>query len=316
MSQSLHVIFGTGPVGLAIMDALCAERQSNIRMVNRSGKTSEPLPEGVELVNGDASDAAFVLEAAQGADYIYNALNPRYSQWLELFPGLQANLIAAAEANGSKLVVMENLYGYGDPNGESMTEETPLNVHTRKGMLRREMYHDLMAAHNEGRVQVVVGRASDFIGARVQVSMMGGDTVIVPLLNGKAAQIMGNVDMPHSYTYMPDIGRGLVALALADDTYGQVWHLPTSPALTTRQLLEMICEQAGVQYKTMVLHPWLLRFFGLFNPDAGELVEMIYEFETPFIVDDSKFRARFGWGATDNETVIRETVAWFQQAAH
>lgn len=57
---------------------------------------------------------------------------------------------------------------------------------------------------------------------------------------------------------------------------------------------------------------WLLRIIGLFNPDAGELAEMVYEFEKPFIIDDSKFVGRFEWHATGLETVMRETVAWFK----
>ncbi len=311
-NNNLHVIFGTGPVGMAIMDALCTEGITNIRMVNRSGRTAEPLPQNVELVSGDASDPAFATEAAQGASIVYNALNPPYSKWLDLFPGLQSAVITGAEAAGAKLVVMENLYGYGDPEGEPMREDTPYNAHTRKGKLRVQMHHDLMATHNAGRVPVIVGRASDFIGPRVMQSAMGGDLVLKPVVQGKAAQFVGDVDMPHSYTYMPDIGRALVALALADDTTGQVWHLPTPAATTSRELLERLYAEAGHDVKIQVAPKWLLRIIGLFQPNVGEVVEMTYEFETPFIIDDTKFRDRFRWGATDLDTVVRNTVAWFK----
>jgi len=307
----LHVIFGTGPVGMAVMDALCAEDITNIRMVNRSGRTAEPLPENVELVSGDAAAPAFAIQAAEGAAYVYNALNPPYSKWLDLFPGLQSAVLAGAEAAGAKLVVMENLYGYGDPDGQPMREDTPYNAHTRKGKLRVQMHHDLIAAHEAGRVQVVVARASDFIGPRVMQSAMGGTFVIEAAVQGKAAQVFGDVDMPHSYTYMPDIGRALVALALDDDAYGQVWHIPTPQATTSRELLKMIYAEAGHPPKMQVVPKFLLQFVGIFQPDTGEVVEMLYEFETPFIIDDSKFTARYGWGATDMQTVVRETVAWF-----
>ena len=60
----------------------------------------------------------------------------------------------------------------------------------------------------------------------------------------------------------------------------------------------------------------MLRLIGLFNPAAGEMVEMFYEFEEPFVIDDAKFVDRFGWGATDLSIVIRDTVAWFQQGAN
>lgn len=309
---NLHVIFGTGPVGMAILDALRAEGRTNIRLVNRSGRTSEPLPDGVELANGDAADPGFAVQAAAGASIVYNALNPPYSQWLDQFPGLQAGVIAGAEAAGAKLVVIENLYGYGDPQGQPMREDTPNNAHTRKGALRVQMHRDLMAAHDAGRVPVVVGRASDFIGPRVMQSAMGGDLVLNAVVQGKAAQVVGNVDMPHSYTYMPDIGRALVALAHTDDAYGQVWHLPTPPATPSRELLERLYAEAGTTFKMQAAPKWLLHIVGIFQPDVREIVEMLYEFETPFIIDDSKFTARFGWGATDMATVVRDTVAWFK----
>lgn len=311
MSNNLHVIFGTGPVGMAIMDELVA-KAIPVRMVNRSGKTAEPLPAGVELLSGDVADPAFAIHAAAGATVLYNAVNPAYSKWVERFPPLQAGAIAAAKANQAKLVVMDNLYMYGDPHGLPMNEQHPHRAHTKKGKLRAQMAADLLAAHNDGRVQVVVGRASDFIGPRVSAAAMGGDLVIKAALKGKAAQVVGNIDTPHSYTYMPDIGRALVTLATHDDAFGQVWHLPTPKAVSTRHMLELIYAEAGQPLKIQVAPKWLLRIIGLFNPDAGELVEMVYEFEKPFIIDDSKFVGRFAWHATGLETVIGETVAWFK----
>lgn len=312
MSNELHVVFGTGPVGMSIMDALYAKGHS-IRMVNRSGRTSEPLPEGVELINGDASYKDFTSEAAQGASVIYHTLNPRYSRWVDLFPGLQASVVAATEATGAKLVVMENLYMYGDPQGVPMTEERPHNAQTVKGQLRSRMTRDLMEAHEAGRIRVVIGRASDFIGPRVMESTMGGKYVFQPALEGKAAQVFGNPDMPHSYTYMPDIGRALVALGAHDDALGQVWHMPTPKAIPTRQLLELIFAEIGRPFKQQRVSKLMLRFAGMFNKDAGEVIEMVYQFETPFVIDDSKFVEHFGWGATDIKTVVEQTVAWFQK---
>jgi nucleoside-diphosphate-sugar epimerase len=311
MSDKLHVIFGTGPVGMAILDELAKQGQ-RVRMVNRSGKTSEPLPSGVEVMAGNVADPAFASHAAAGASVIYNALNPAYSQWVALFAALQAGAIAAAAANHAKLVVMDNLYMYGDPQGQPMSEERPHQAHTKKGQLRAAMARDLLAAHHAGRVQVVVGRAADFIGPRVWVSALGGDLVIKPAVQGKAAQVVGDIDTPHSYTYMPDIGRALVALAADERAFGQVWHLPTPPAVSTRRMLELIYAAAGHPLKVQVAPKWLLRLVGLFNPDAREVVEMVYEFEQPFLIDDRKFRHHFGWGATDLETVIGETVGWFQ----
>jgi len=51
---------------------------------------------------------------------------------------------------------------------------------------------------------------------------------------------------------------------------------------------------------------------GLFVPEAKETVEMMYEFDKPFIIDSSKFERTFGLKATPMREAIRETVAWFK----
>ena len=114
----LHVVYGTGPVGMAVMDAL-VRRGRRVRMVNRSGRSD--VPEGVEVVGGDATDGAFAREASEGASVVYFALNPPYTQWTELFPPLQAGVIEGAAAAGAKLIAVENLYMYGLTGGRPLT---------------------------------------------------------------------------------------------------------------------------------------------------------------------------------------------------
>lgn len=307
----LHVIFGTGPVGLAIMDEL-RTRDVNIRLVNRSGKVSESLPSGVDLVHGDASDPAFATQAAQGAAVIYFALNPPYHLWTDLFPPLQASVITATEANSAKLVVMENVYMYGDTDGEPIHEGLPHSATTRKGALRARMHADLMQAHHDGRVRVVVGRASDFYGPHVKLSA-GGDMIFGNLAAGKSAQFIGDPNQRHTYTYMPDVGKALVTLGAHDDTFGEVWHIPNAPAMTTREIVERAASQFGTDAKIQVMPNWMLRILGLFIKSLGEFPEMMYEFEKPFIVESQKFETHFGVKATPIELGIQETVNWYQQ---
>jgi uncharacterized protein YbjT (DUF2867 family) len=107
-----HVIFGTGAIGLATLDAL-RRRGERVRLVNRSG--TAPVPDDIEVLGGDASDPAFTTAAAHGAQVVYQTLNPPYPKWVELFPALQASVLAAAQAAGARLVSMENVYMYGAP---------------------------------------------------------------------------------------------------------------------------------------------------------------------------------------------------------
>jgi uncharacterized protein YbjT (DUF2867 family) len=134
MTTPRHMIFGTGAIGLATLDALRC-RGAPVRMVNRSG--TAPVPDDIEILAGDASDPAFTTAAAEGAQVVYQTLNPPYHQWLELFPGLQASVLAAAQASGARLVSMENVYMYGRPEGQPLTETHVCRPHQEGEAARR-----------------------------------------------------------------------------------------------------------------------------------------------------------------------------------
>jgi nucleoside-diphosphate-sugar epimerase len=306
----LHVIFGTGAVGMSVMDELIRRGPRRVRMVNRSGRAR--VPDGVEVVGGDATDEAFAREASEGASVVYFALNPPYDKWPELFPPLQAGVIEGAASAGAKLVAMENLYMYGPTGGRPLTEDLPYAPNTRKGSVRAIMSEELMEAHTSGRVRVAIGRASDSFGPRVLVSA-AGEQVFGRAVDGKSAQLAGDPDQPHTYTYAPDVGRGLVILGEHEEALGQAWHLPSPETLTTREFVEMIFEELGKPARVQAAPKILLRAIGLFNPGIRETIEMLYEFEEPFVVDHSKFEEAFGEQATPLRESIRGTVRWYRE---
>jgi nucleoside-diphosphate-sugar epimerase len=307
-NEGIHVVFGTGPVGLAVMDEL-VRKGERVWMVNRSGRAS--VPHGVEVVGGDATDPTFTREASDGASVVYFALNPPYNKWPELFPPLQAGVLEGAASAGAKLIAMENLYMYGPTAGRPLTEDLPYAPNTRKGMVRATMSEELMEAHSSGKVRVAIGRASDYFGPRVLVSA-AGEQVFGRAVRGKSAQVAGDPDQPHTYTYVPDIGRGLAILGEREEALGQAWHLPSPETLTTREFVEMIFEEVGEPARIQAAPKILLRAMGLFNPGMRELIEMLYEFEEPFVVDHSKFEEAFGEHATLLKGAIGETVRWYR----
>jgi nucleoside-diphosphate-sugar epimerase len=305
----LHVVFGTGAVGMSVMDELVG-RGKRVRMVNRSGRAR--VPDGVEVVGGDATDEVFAREASEGASVVYFALNPPYDKWPELFPPLQAGVLEGAASAGAKLIAMENLYMYGPTEGRPITEDLPHAPNTRKGAVRAMMSKELMEAHRSGRVRLAIGRASDYFGPRVLTSA-AGEQVFGRAVQGKSAQVAGDPDQPHTYTYVPDIGKGLVILGEREEALGQAWHLPSPETVTTRQFVEMIFEEIGKPARVQAAPKILLRAMGLFNPALREIVEMLYEFEEPFVVDDSRFEREFGEQATPLREAIQRTVRWYRE---
>jgi nucleoside-diphosphate-sugar epimerase len=308
-----HVIFGTGAIGLATFDAL-RRRGETARLVNRSG--SARVPDDVEVVGGDARDPAFTTAVTRGARVIYQTLNPPYAEWTSQFPLLQAGVLAAAEAAGARLVSMENVYMYGRPAGRPLTEDRAYDAHTRKGQLRGRMARQLLAAHDAGRVEVAIGRASDYFGPRGGAQSNLGDRLFPAALAGKTASVLGDPDQPHTYTYIPDVGEGLAVLGEHPGAPGQVWHLPNDPATrTTRQLVDIAYRQAGQKRgRLRTLPPLLLRALGLFDPAMRELVEMQYLFAEPFVVDSSKIADELGVVATPVEQALADTLGDYRTA--
>lgn len=308
--SDLHVIFGTGAIGRAIAAELIG-RGKTVRMLNRSGKLAE-APAGVELCAADLYDAAQVREITQGAAVVYQSAQPAYFQWPEKFPALQAAIIEGLTDSGTKLVLVENLYMYGETNGIPMTEAMPYNAQTRKGKTRGEMSKAAFAAHAAGKLRVTAGRGADFFGPWGLSSTLG-ERAIPPLLRGKPASLVGNIDLPHTYTFVNDFGRALVVLGERDEADGQAWHVPNdTPRVTQRQMVDLLAEAAGVEAKTSAMGKWMMMLGGLFIPEARESVEMMYQFEQPFIVDSSRFEQTFGMKASPLKEAIQQTVAWYK----
>ena len=308
MESDLHVVFGTGPVGMATVELLAAGGR-RVRVVNRSGRAE--VPAGVEVRGGDAADPAFSTNAAAGAAVVYQCLNPPYTRWPELFPPLQAGVLDGASATGAKLVAMENLYMYGPTEGAPLTEDLPYAATGRKGKTRAQMAQDLLRTHRSGRVRVAIGRASDYFGPHGRLSAMG-ERVFDPALKGKKAQVMGDPDQPHTYSYIPDIAKGLVILGERGEADGEVWHLPNAPAITTSQFIEQVYMAAGTEPGIQAMSRFLVKLVGLINGTIRELDEMLYEFEEPFVVDSGKFQRAFGDHATPLSEAIPATVEWFR----
>ncbi|MEX0171401.1 NAD-dependent epimerase/dehydratase family protein [Streptomyces sp. LMG1-1-1.1] len=307
-----HVIFGSGAVGTAVAEALVRQGES-VRMVNRSGRAD--VPDGVEVAAGDATDPAFTTAVAAGAAVVYQALNPPYHRWQQEFPALQAGVLAAAEAAGARMVSMDNVYSYGPPAGRPFTEETPDAATTRKGRLRGRMAQDLLAAHKAGRVEVAIGRASDYFGPRGGAQSNLGDLVFPALLAGRAATVLGDPDQPHTYTFIPDIGESLALLGHHPDAPGRIWHLPNDPhTRTTRELVDLAHRTTG-RHGTARLRrmpSFALYAIGAVNRTVRELIEMQYEFAEPFVVDSTLIRDRLGAVATPSEEALERTVAAYR----
>jgi nucleoside-diphosphate-sugar epimerase len=296
------------------------DQGKRVRVVTTSGARKH-LSERVEIVRGDATDPDDARRVTAGATHVYNCTNPRdYHRWPEQFPPLQRGVLESASANGAKLIVMENLYMYGPHEGAPMTENMPMCGHGSRSTTRVQMTEELFDAHRRGKVRAVSVRASDLFGPYVTESLVG-ERLFTPVLAGKPAQLLANLDILHSISFVRDVGRALVVVGADDRALGRAWHAPNAPAVTLREFVRVIGEEAGVTPRVAALPRMavrtLLPMLSLFTPPLRGLEENLYIGYEPYIVDHSQYAQLFGDHATSLREAIRETVRWYRtHSAH
>ena len=306
--SDLHVVFGTGPLGLAVMREL-RRRGKPVRMINRSSRVRFEKDPRTEVGGIDAADPARTREVCEGAAVVYHCVGLPYPRWTE-FPAIAAGIVEGAASAGARLVYADNLYAYGALD-RPMTEDLPLSATTTKGRIRAGIAQSLMSAHKAGKVRVAIGRGSDFFGPFVTDAAMMGSRVFGRALAGKSAQAIGNPDRLHTYTFIDDFGKALVTLGERDEALGKAWHVPSAPATTTRSFVEKVYGALGQRPRLSTAPRFAMVLLGRFDENVRELREMFYQFERDFVMDSSRFESIFGMQATPPDEAIRQTLEWY-----
>lgn len=306
-ATDLHVVLGAGPAGSTLAGEL-ARRGHAVRLVDRSGIGA--TPEGVTRARGDVGTVDGARAAIKGAAVVYHCVNVAYHQQIDLMPGIQDAVLGAVEAEDARLVVLDTLYPYGETHGQVMTEDTPWNATSAKGGMRAALDAKYLAVHRDGRARVVLGRSADFVGPGVLNSTLGG-TVFPGALTGTDVLGLGDIDLPHSYTDIRDVASGLATLGEHPDGDGRVWHLPTAPARTTREIFQQIERQVGQPLKTTIMSE--ARPFGPFDEVfMGSYAELFYQHTEPQVMDSTAIQEAFGLQPIALDTTLDDTLAWYR----
>jgi len=208
-------------------------------------------------------------------------------------------------------VMMDNLYAFGPGAPMPMAEHTPMNATGPKGSTRRTMAQDLLDAHAAGRLRATLARASDFYGPEVKGSAMG-ERVVPRVLVGKKVSLLGELDVPHSLSYMPDVVRTLITIATDERAWGKPWHVPNAPAVTQREAVQALAAAAGTSVKVATVPKAMVRALGLVVPMMRGLTETWYQFDSPWITDSTLTEQTFGLRATSLAEGAAATVAWWK----
>ena len=306
-AQALYVVTGAGPVGWTVAEQLAAAGH-RVRVLTRSG--SGPDHPRVEKVAVDVSDPARLGGLFRGAKAVFHCIHgSQYTArvWAEELPRAEEAVLAAAGEAGAVVVFPESLYSYSEPD-RPMTEEGPREALGGKRGVRTQLLK-ARAASATDTVSVV---ASDFFGPRVRLSH-AGERVVKPVLAGKPLMVIGNAGVPHSFTYVPDLAAAMIRAAQDPALWNRVWHTPTGPALSQREIAAAFAAAAGARAPRVSAIPgWALRTMGLFSPGTRELAETLYQFERPFVMDSRASEAALGLRPTPLTEAAAATVAWWR----
>ncbi len=305
----IHVVAGLGPVGRAVIDELVARRLPARAVVHHAAAN---LPSEVDVVEADITDPDAVRRALAGAAVVYHAASAPYHRWPELLPPLMRGVLGGAAATGARIVYADNLYAYGPVDGP-LTEDLASRATGPNGRVRAALADQLLEAHAAGTVRATIGRASDYYGPRGRQST-AGERLFDAALAGKSTQLLGDPDLPHTFTYLADFARGLVTLGTHGEALGEVWHVPSAETLSTREFAGLVFEAAGHPPKVRTMPSALLTVAALLSPTLRAVKEQQYQRQAPWIVDHSKFARAFGAEVTPHAEAITATLDWFAKA--
>jgi nucleoside-diphosphate-sugar epimerase len=288
-------LFGAaGAIGQSIAKAVSAQG-APYRVVGRSRDAltaafgADPL---AEIVTWNPEDPASVQAAAAGIDTIVYLVGVNYWQF-ELHPRLMQQTLDGAIAAGVKRVALiGTVYPYGRPQTRPVREDHPRDPHTFKGRMRKAQEDLLLAAHAEGKIQAAVLRLPDFYGPGVDKSFL--HSAFTAAVTGGTANMVGPLDMPHEFVFVPDVGPVAAGLMSTPNAYGHVWHLAGAGVTTQQAIVEEIERQTGHRLRVRVAGKTMLRLLGLFNPFMREMVEMHYLLTDPVLMDDTALQDLLG----------------------
>jgi nucleoside-diphosphate-sugar epimerase len=308
-AEPLHVVIGaSGQIGRHVVKVLRNGGQ-RVRGVGRQAT----LLADYETLAGDVGDPVQAARLCQGAHVVYACFGGPHATWAAQFPAMVRGVIEGAKRAGARLVFADNMYAYG-PQPGVLTEDTTPKPEGPKQRLRAEMAELFLEQHRLGNLPVALARASDLYGPGVNTAMVDARFVRTALAGG-TLRLPGDPSAAHTFSFAPDVARALVRLGSSEDAWGEIWHVPSAPAVSLRNLAARIGQFAGVNSRVISLHSVFVKVAALFDRNVRELLELSYQWDSPYLVSHAKFAARYGLEPTSLETGLRMTVKALTRSA-
>ncbi len=307
MENKKQTILGSGG---AIGHPLALELKKYTDQIRLVSRNPQRVNASDELFPLDVSNRDQIDTAIKGSEIVYVTIGFQYNLkiWQDVWPSFIQEVINSCKKHDTKLVFFDNMYMYSKSAIPHMTEDSQILPPSEKGKVRQKVRELIMNEVEKNNLNALIARSADFYGPDNKNSILN-IMVANNYLKGKKAQVFGDANKIHTYTYTPDAAKATAILGNTSDAYNQEWHLPTTKeGLTTMDWVRLIADELSVDPKVQKVPKWMVQLIGLFVPVMREFPEMLYQYEQDYIFDSTKFEKRFGITATAPKAGIRETI--------
>lgn len=312
MQKKKHLIIGfTGGIGRATAKALSDSGEEVIAIARDSEKAAK-YAEGLNITIeiGNATDLNFLLNVTKGADVLYYCVNIPYPQWHNEAKKLLSVSIEVAIKNNLKLVFPGNVYVYGKPQFNPVTEAHPHFPNSVKGRIRDEMEKMLYHHSVHDGLKYFIIRFPDFYGPYVINGMY--EKLFVNALKGKKLSWYGDKNTLTEFVFIEDAGNAMATVGLSAYHGSKIFNYSAHSPISAKDFLQRIVKlsekKSRVSFSNSLM---LVKVAGLFNKMAYEFAEMMYLKQEELLLSGELFRTTFGkLNSTDYDAGIISTLNW------
>lgn len=305
----MYTILGAGGIIANEISKVLSQNKIPHTLISRHPKpVNGALTRSADLTNATQTD-----EAVKGSSIVILCPGLPYDSriWDKQWPVIMNNTINACKKHNARLIFFDNVYALGKVTG-AMTETTPYHPVSKKGELRAMLSLQVMDEAKAGNITAMIARAADFYGPNCSTSVLNL-LVFDKMVKKKKAQWMVDDSTVHSFTFTPDCGNALWLLSQKQDAWNQVWNMPTAaPPLTGKEIISRAASIFSTQEKHMIIGKGMIAVLGIFMRVMYEMKEMLYQYDSDYIFDSSKFNNAFNFQPTDYTEGFKMTAASYQ----
>lgn len=323
----MATVFVTGGTGL-IGSNICAQlrdRGDRVRALARPGSEVGPLRAlGVEIVDGDVSDAASVLRASQGCDSVIHSaavlggVSQDPNEHLRVNTGGVGNVLDAAQKHGMRKVVTLGTTTYFDFKTKPLTEHSPVDPDASSDpytQTKRAAYLEAMKRADAGLDLCVVIPGGTFGPAPCVQRAMEAPSFNLRLLLALKGELAQATAFPIPWSFASDVAAASVA-ALDRGVRGETYlaFASNDDVCTMGEFLNRGCAMAGVAHRVLDLTGAMLDADAELRAQVGpSMVALAHQkFPEPYF-ENSLTRERLGYAPKGLDEALRETVVWLRR---